>query len=74
MLDLIQRFFGFESEQKPPESRSVSLYKLSMKEWRCRGCKESFLYKSIRCPICESVEIDETEVPTSYGLRFRKFN
>ncbi len=70
MLELIQKFFGSTVEPKSVvEKKPLAYYKHSFKEWKCKGCKESFLYRSIRCPICECVEIDEVEIPTSYGLR-----
>ncbi len=60
MIGFIQRFLGLiESGNDTVEEVEVKMHK----EWICRGCEETFLYPSIRCPLCESVDFDEISRP-----------
>ncbi|MBI2134304.1 hypothetical protein HYU11_06530 [Candidatus Woesearchaeota archaeon] len=71
MLDLIQGFFSRQEEEKSVKERPGYSYSLFFTERICMGCNESFLYNSLKCPVCGCSDIKEQQVMTGHGLRRR---
>lgn len=65
---------GFLTKEEIQRLKNISkrnpnpMRKRVYKTWICRRCEHPFFYNIIRCPLCESPSIMETEQPTLYEL------
>lgn len=62
---------GYLTKEDVKKLRSTGTWvsahrKKTIKTWNCGNCKNSFYYKVIRCPHCESSKITEQINPTQY--------
>ncbi len=66
--DQISGFLTKNDIKKLRSSRTlVSVHrKKTIRTWNCTDCKQSFYYEVMRCPHCESANIEEKIIPTQY--------
>lgn len=58
-----QKLWTATHKPRSPHRRS------SYMKWICNSCKNVYFYAVIRCPTCESRQIEQQETKTLYELR-----